>query len=90
MSRKRPLEEKMIRDLLKRKRAYEKYFKSKKENPENIDPKAESAYASLVKLIVEISKKADLRAKDPEEMKRLAEEILENDYGIKRQKYDIA
>jgi hypothetical protein len=81
MSPEPTFERRMIEDLLKRKESYEAYFKTQ-EDP--IDHKAESAYASLVKTIVELSIKAGTRAKDPEELRRIADEILENDYGIKR------
>lgn len=80
MSPEPTFERQMIDDLLKRKEAYEAFFRTQ----EQIDHKAESAYASLVKTIVELSIKAGTRAKDPEEIKRIADEILENDYGIKR------
>ena len=84
MKGKQSLEEKMIRSLLKRKREYEKYFKAKEEKNE-IDNQTTNAYAGLIKTIVELSRKAPKEAKDPAELKRLAEEILENEYGIKRQ-----
>lgn len=73
-------EKRMIDDLLKRKEAYERYFAERGE----IDSKAESAYASLVKTIVELSLKTGSSSKDPEELRRIAEEILESDYGIKK------
>jgi hypothetical protein len=76
-----PFEKRMIDDLLKRKEAYEAYFKTAEEP---MDHKAETAYASLVKTIVELSLKTGSSAKDPGELRRVAEEILENDYGIKR------
>jgi hypothetical protein len=81
MSPEPTFERQMIEDLLLRKAAYEALFR---EQEKEIDHKAESAYASLVKTIVELSIKAGTRAKDPEELKRIADEILENDYGIKR------
>jgi hypothetical protein len=71
----------MIEDLIRRKEAYEAFFADK---TGEIDSRAESAYASLVKTIVELSIKAGNRARDPEELRRIADEILENDYGIKR------
>lgn len=81
MSHKPSLEKQMIEDLLKRKEAYEAYFE--KQNGK-IDSRAESAYASLVKTIVELKIKTGSSTKDPEELARIAKEILENDYGIKR------
>jgi ribosome biogenesis protein Nip4 len=81
-------EEKMIRDLLKRKRAYEKYFRTlvKVEDGEEkieVDNQAQSAYTAIIKTLFELSKKAVDKTHDPEEMRRLADEILESDYGIK-------
>ncbi len=81
MSHKPSFEKRMIDDLLTRKEAYEVYFE--KQNGK-IDSRAESAYASLVKTIIELSIKTGSRTKDPEELARIAKEILENDYGIKR------
>jgi hypothetical protein len=84
------IEEQGIKALLKRKREYEKYFKTllKKENPETdnlgMDHQAQTAYTNIIKTLVELSRKAASEAKDPERLKRLAEEILENDYGIER------
>ena len=80
-AREHSFEMQRIADLLKRKEAYEVFFE--KQNGK-IDSRAESAYASLVKTIVELSIKAGSRTKDPEELARIAKEILENDYGIKR------
>ncbi len=81
MSPEPTFERRMIDDLLKRKESYEAYFKTQQDP---IDHKAESAYASLVKTIVELSVKAGTKTRDPEEIRRIADEILENDYGIKR------
>lgn len=90
---KQTLEDKMIKALLRQKRKYEIYLNSKKtevktgdktEEPE-LDHKAEHAYTHIIKTIVELSRKSQGREKeDPEEMKRIAEEILESEYGIKR------
>lgn len=114
MRRRMSFEEKMLRDLLKRKRAYEAYFKGVegKGRPLAPDPKpdasgrdeedsakdakgkareavkppdnpAHSAYVSIIKALVEIAKKVPSQGRSPEEMKRIAEEILEQDYGIR-------
>ncbi len=77
------LEEKMIRDLLRRKRAYEKHFRSKSSDDEPGN-QAHSAYISIIKAIVDIARKAERQAGDPEEFRRIALEILRNDYGIER------
>jgi|Deesub1362A_J573_1020465.scaffolds.fasta_scaffold00740_25 hypothetical protein len=80
MRSKLSIEERMIKDLLKRKREYEKYFKS----IDTIDNQAQSAYTSIIKTIVELSRKTVRETKSSEEMKKLAEEILESEYGIRR------
>lgn len=81
MTKKLTIEERMIRDLLRQKRRYEKYFKTLKEH---VDNQAQTAYTNIIKTIVELSRKAGKEARDPEEMKRIADEILETEYGIKR------
>jgi hypothetical protein len=82
MSKKLSFEEKMIRDLLKRKRAYEQYFKLKPDN--TVDNQAQSAYTTIIKTLFELSRKTLPGAKDPEEIRRLSEEILESEFGIRR------
>jgi ABC-type hemin transport system ATPase subunit len=81
MRRKLAIEERMIRDLLRQKRRYEMYFKTLK----GVNNQAQTAYTNIVKTVVELSRKAHREAVDPEEMKRIADEILESEYGIKRQ-----
>jgi hypothetical protein len=81
MKKKLTIEERMIRDLLRQKRRYEKYFKTLKDN---VDNQAQTAYTNIVKTIVELSRKAGKEARDPEEMKRLADEILKSEFGIER------
>ncbi len=76
-------EEKMLSDLLKQKEKYETYFDS----INLIDNQAQFAYANIIKTIIDLSRKMkpkEKEIKDPAEMKRLADEILENEYGIKR------
>ncbi|GER92678.1 hypothetical protein A45J_0396 [hot springs metagenome] len=76
-------EEKMMSDLMKQKEKYEKYF----DGIAGIDNQAQYAYTNIVKTIIELSRKIkphQKETKDPAEMKRLAEEILESEYGIKR------
>jgi hypothetical protein len=87
--RERPLEKKMIDALLKRKQAYEKYFRSKekkkgKGNPEAMDNQAQNAYTSLVKTIFDLHQKSGGAGKDPLELQRLSDEMLEVEFGIKR------
>lgn len=79
MSRATAIEERMIRDLLRRKRAYEGYFKDLK----GVDNPAQSAYLSLIKAIVELAgKTAAPEAADAEECRRVAERILRDEYGV--------
>lgn len=75
-------EERMMNDLLKQKEKYEAYF----ETLPGIDNQAQFAYANIIKTIIELSRKLNPQkeVKDPDEMKRLADEILESEYGIKR------
>lgn len=75
------LEAEMITALIRRKEEYERYFSTK----EDIDPKVEQAFTNIVKLIIELARgQSGPEKSDPEEMKRAAEEILEREYGIKR------
>jgi hypothetical protein len=89
------IEEQAIKALLKRKREYEKYFKSREgkaaedngfpaKNDIGMDNQAQNAYTNIIKTLVDLAKKVSIQTNDTDEMKRLAEEILENDYGIKR------
>lgn len=75
-------EEGLIKDLLKVKRQYERYFKTL----EKPDGQALSSYAGILKTAAELLRKLgpETEANDPEEMKKIAEEILESEYGIKR------
>jgi hypothetical protein len=76
-------EESMLRDLLKQKKKYEQYF----EGIQGVDNQASFAYANIIKTVIELSRKIKPRGeeKDPEELRRMADEILEMEYGIKRQ-----
>lgn len=80
MRRKLTIEERMIRDLLRQKRRYERYFKTL----QGVDNQAQTAYTNIIKVVVGLSKKTREEAVDPEEMRRIAEEIMETEYGIKR------
>jgi phage shock protein A len=77
------LVESMLRDLLKQKKKYEQYF----EGIQGVDNQASFAYANIIKTVIELSRKIKPRGeeKDPEELRRMADEILEMEYGIKRQ-----
>jgi len=77
------LEERMVKALIKQKTKYEKYLKTRK--PKGLDHKAEHAYTHIIKTIIEISRKSAIAEEtDPEEFKKKAEEILESEFGIKR------
>ena len=103
MSGSKTMEVEMIDALLKRKRAYERYFNAKakqdrkavpnqepeeksraeQEHPVELDHKAEQAYAGLIKMICDLNVKLGGRTDiDPEETRRIAREILTNDYGV--------
>lgn len=77
---KRTAGEKLIADLLKMKRQYEKYFRTLKQ-PDN---QAVTAYTNVIKTAADLIKKFKENSEefDSEKMQRLTEEILENDYGI--------
>jgi hypothetical protein len=51
----------------------------------NVGSQEAFAYANLARAAIELSKRLPPEAKDPEEMRRVALEILETDYGIKRE-----
>jgi hypothetical protein len=94
MRRAASFEEKMLRDLLKRKRAYEAYFRGVEkagaeggdagQGPKAPDNSAHSAYVSIIKALVELAKKVPTQRRSPEEMKRTAKEILKREYGTDR------
>lgn len=52
-------------------------------------PRVESqdifAYAGLARTALEVSRSLPPSARDPEEMRRIAAEILENDFGVKQE-----
>ena len=75
-------EERLIKDLLKVKRGYDRYFKSL-DRPDN---QAVSSYTGVIKAIADLYKKIkpEDEAKDHAEWKRIADEIIEAEYGIKR------
>jgi hypothetical protein len=75
--------------LRKRKQEYEAYFEQRVPTEDKgMDNQALNAYTSLVKTLVELARKVggpeeDL---DPREMRRVAEEIFEREYGIERKR----
>jgi hypothetical protein len=80
MRRKLTYQQKMIRALERRKRAYEKYFKDLKD----VDNQAQTAYTNIIKTLAELDRKSSAEVADPAEMQRKAREILESEYGITR------
>lgn len=75
-----PFDQQMISKLVAQIDKYERYF----ESIESIDNRAVYAYTNLLKTIVELGRKAKPRGKDPEGLRKKADEILEAEYGIKR------
>jgi hypothetical protein len=85
MRRRRNIEPGLVRDLLKQKKRYEKYFATL--DPAEVNNQAHTAYMSTIKTLYEIHRKlgADSRAGlSPEELAEGAREILEKDYGVTR------
>ena len=75
-------EAELIASLIARKESYEKYFESKESKSEEHDHRAEQAYTGLIKTLIEILRKSEPEDEDPEEMKKVAKEILQEEYGI--------
>lgn len=59
---------------------YEGYLEGKA----GVDNQAAYAYTNMIRTAMELSARIGPARTDPEEMKRIAEEILETEYGIKR------
>lgn len=79
-------EAQLLVDLKKQKDKYEKYFETL---GSAIDNQAQYAYANLIKTIIELVRKTGLKEDEQKKLtrdegKRLAEEILESEYGITR------
>jgi hypothetical protein len=75
------IEAQAIRALRRRKLQYERYFKNR-DGRDGMDNQAQSAYISIIKTLVELTRKSADTSTDPEEWKRQAQEILRRDYGI--------
>jgi hypothetical protein len=76
------IEEQAIKALLRRKGEYERYFDTLREKDEKMDSPAQNAYTTIIKTLVELSKKAAPPKRSAEEIRKAAEEVLRNDYGI--------
>ena len=73
----------LVKDLIEQKKRYEAYFAKKPEG--EIDNAAQSAYMGIIKTLHDISKKlSESKSASPGEMKKIAKEILENEYGVRR------
>ncbi len=75
-------EERMMLKLVAQIENYEKYFGTQKD----LDHQAVHAYSNLLKTVIELFRKLNLKEKKstPGELKAEAEKILEAEYGIKR------
>jgi hypothetical protein len=76
------IEEQAIKALLKRKREYERYFDSLRKKNEKMDSPAQNAYTTIIKTLVELSRKKAEEAKSSGETERTLEEVLRDEYGI--------
>ncbi len=85
-SRKDRFEMKLVKDLLKQKERYEEYFKTPPTTEsKSPDHSALSAYTGLIKTTAELYRKIKSEGKAGEaELKEIAREILESDYGALR------
>lgn len=79
-----PLDARLVKDLIKRKKEYERYFDGIKAADKELDHKAEHAYANLVKTIIELAREVNDTADSQEDMEEVAKKILETEYGIRR------
>jgi hypothetical protein len=79
-SRRKTPERELLKALLQRKMEYERFFASR-QNSEELDHKAEQAYAGLIKTIYELMKKTDDTQK--KDLKKEASRIIQEEYGIR-------
>ena len=84
---KQKIKRKAIKSLLGCLDQYERYFETSGETGE-INHQVSNAYMNLLKLVWSIAadEETDSKSKErsPEEMRRVAKEILERDYGIRQ------
>jgi hypothetical protein len=73
-------EERMLYKLMGLIEKYERHM-GKSDKP---DPQAAYAYTNLISAFLNLTGKMPMKGASHEEMQRVAEEILRNDYGIKR------
>jgi len=79
--RKHGLNPELLDDLIRQKKRYENYFEGIEKNG-TMDNSALSAYMGILKLLIELDLKEGPAS--PEELKQIAKEILENEYGVRR------
>jgi len=75
------IRQEVVQALLWRKREYERHFRKNPKMPLN---RTHYAYLGTLRLLWEISADAPPPRVDPEEIRRRAREILENEYGVRR------
>jgi transposase-like protein len=74
------LEERMMGRLIRQIEKYELYMQAP-----HVDNQASFAYTNMIRTAIELAGRIRPEKRtDPEEMRRIADEILETDYGIKR------
>ncbi len=74
-------EQRMMSKLVSQIEKYEKYL----DETTGVDNQATYAYTNLLKVVVELSRKIKVKEnRDPDELRAAAAEILESEYGIKR------
>jgi len=78
--RRKTPERELLKALLQRKAEYERFFASR-QNSEELDHKAEQAYAGLIKTIYELMKKTDDTQK--RDIKKELSRIIEEEYGVR-------
>lgn len=89
MGDKPSLEAQCVRDLLKRKRDLERSFdRLRRKGGSRVYTHVYYAYTNVIRALVDIARAAPPERKDPEEMQRLAREILRTEYGITRGGYN--
>ena len=76
------MEERAINALLRRKAEYERYFDTLRKKKAKMDNQAQNVYTSIIKTLVDISRKSAEEAKSNGAAERTLEEVLRDEYGI--------
>lgn len=82
MRTKESIEEQAIKALLRRKGEYERYFDTIRKKKAEMDNPAQNVYTSIIKALVDISRKSAEKANNSGETGRTLEEVLRDEYGI--------